>query len=533
MLWSFKTSKEVFMRSAAEAAKKDSDKTLVKDESAPSDIKSSKTVTHVQVIGNDEVRLVSELDFGTKEDDTASQDTVPRKSQVKKLPVKLAEQKSNDSALARKSMPKESDRTNWYKSTGIRFQPDNLADSIANTEHLYYTGGQFIQYQSGVYRSIKDIAVKKMIRQSMKKGTIRSAQINDAFEQLRIEAQLDAEELNKDANIINVRNGLYNVEDDRLMGHTEDYISTVQLGVNYDPEADCPRFRRFLDEALGEEQTCLMQEILGYLLVPEIKAQMAFILVGKPAAGKSVLLQVVEDILLGRENVSHISWQNLSDRFKTAELFGKLANIFADLPSKDIGDNDIFKAIVGGDSITVERKNQQPFSFQCYARMLFSCNRIPISYGDTTEGLYRRLTILRFDRTVPPEQRDPDLLDKFKEEADGIFLFALEGLKRLRENQYRFTETQIGHDELQRYKEASNTVLAFVKNCCRIKAGEKASKTKTYEHYEKYCATLGYCAETKTKFNRVIRENFPTVRDSRTEKFWVWKGLSLRSSEGD
>ena len=531
MFW--KTGKESFLKTAAKAEEKDSDKTLVKDESAPSDIKSSKTVAHVQVIGNDEVRLVSELDFGTKEDDTASQDTVPRKSQVKKLPVKLAEQKSNDSALARKSMPKESDRTNWYKSTGIRFQPDNLADSIANTEHLYYTGGQFIQYQSGVYRSIKDIAVKKMIRQSMKKGTIRSAQINDAFEQLRIEAQLDAEELNKDANIINVRNGLYNVEDDRLMGHTEDYISTVQLGVNYDPEADCPRFRQFLTETLGEEQTCLMQEILGYLLVPEIKAQMAFILVGKPAAGKSVLLQVVEDILLGRENVSHISWQNLSDRFKTAELFGKLANIFADLPSKDIGDNDIFKAIVGGDSITVERKNQQPFSFQCYARMLFSCNRIPISYGDTTEGLYRRLTILRLDRTIPPEQRDPDLLEKFKEEADGIFLFALEGLKRLRENQYRFTETQIGRDELQRYRVESNNVLAFVEDCCNIKEGAKTPRTETYNRYKKYCITNGYPAVSQKIFNKEVEENYPTVSKTSDGHKRIWKGLSLRSSEGD
>ena len=113
MFW--KTGKESFLKTAAKAEEKDSDKTLGKDESAPSDIKSSKTVAHVQVIGNDEVRLVSELDFGTKEDDTASQDTVPRKSQVKKLPVKLAERKSNVSSLARKSIPKESDRTNWYK----------------------------------------------------------------------------------------------------------------------------------------------------------------------------------------------------------------------------------------------------------------------------------------------------------------------------------------------------------------------------------------------------------------------------------
>lgn len=416
---------------------------------------------------------------------------------------------------------------------GERFQPDNLADAIASNEHLYYVDGQFIQYQSGVYRPIKDIDVKKMIRQSMKKGTIRSAQINDTLEQLRIEAQMGAEEVNRDANIINVRNGLYNVEKDTLTEHTMDYISTVQFGVNYDPASDCPRFRQFLTETLGEEQASLMQEILGYFLVPEIKAQKSFILVGKPAAGKSVLLRVAEDILLGKENVSHVSWQNLSDKFKTAELFGKLANIFADLPNKRIEDSDIFKAIVGGDPITVERKNQQPFSFQCHARILFSCNQIPVNYGDTSDGLYRRLIILRFDRTVPPDKRDPDLLDKFRDEADGIFLFALEGLKRLRKNQYRFTETQVGRDELQHYKEASNTVLAFVKNCCDVKEGEKVSRTKTYEHYKNYCVTFGYRALSQVKFNSEIEANFPTVQRGNTGKFRTWEGLTLLPLQGD
>lgn len=169
------------------------------------------------------------------------------------------------------------------------------------------------------------------------------------------------------------------------------------------------------------DQVWLLQEMLGYFLVPITKSQKCFVIVGAAGAGKSVLLNVLNEILLGSGNVSNVSWQSLNDRFKTAELFGKLANIFADLPTKNIDGNGIFKALVGKDYLTVEKKNTNPFSFQSTARLLFSCNTIPKNYGDKSEGFYRRLIIIRFTHAVPKEKRDPELLDKFRGEADGIF----------------------------------------------------------------------------------------------------------------
>ena len=109
----------------------------------------------------------------------------------------------------------------------------------------------------------------------------------------------------------------------------------------------------------------------------------------------------------------------------------------------------------------MEKKNRDPFSFQSSARLLFSCNGIPQNCGDRSEGVYRRLIILRFNRTVPEDKRDPNLLNKFRQEADGIFLFALEGLRRLIKNRYRFSVTQTNLDELQRYREESDSVLVF------------------------------------------------------------------------
>ena len=139
-------------------------------------------------------------------------------------------------------------------------------------------------------------------------------------------------ELNANPFIINLKNGLYNLQEDKLVEHTPDYYSTVQLNASYDPKAQCPRFKQYLKEVLDVDQIPLIQEMLGYFLVPITRAQKCFVIVGEGGAGKSQLLLVLNQVLLGSENVSNVSWQALNERFKTAELFGKLANIFADLP---------------------------------------------------------------------------------------------------------------------------------------------------------------------------------------------------------
>ena len=87
-------------------------------------------------------------------------------------------------------------------------------------------------------------------------------------------------------------------------------------------------------------------------------------------------------------------------------------------------DNGIFKALTGEDYITAERKNKNPFSFKPYARLLFSCNEIPRNYGDRSEGFYRRLIIIRFENPVPPEKRDPNLIEKLARSATAFYVGA-------------------------------------------------------------------------------------------------------------
>ncbi|MBQ3462240.1 MAG: DNA primase [Clostridia bacterium] len=403
----------------------------------------------------------------------------------------------------------------WYTvgSQGLKFLPGVLAEHMAGTQKVFYAAEQFYLYQGGVFKEITDMEAQRLVQEQMISREMKMNQILDATHQWKLRVQKDIRELNPNPYIINVKNGLYNVLEDTLTEHNPDYYSTVQLNVTYDEKAKCPRFLKFLEESMcGDmEQVALIQEMLGYFLIPVNSAQKCFVIVGVGGAGKSVLLRVLNDILLGKQNVSNVSWQALNERFKTAELFGKLANIFADLPTKYIDDNGIFKALVGEDYLTVEKKNKNPFSFQSCARLLFSCNSIPKNYGDRSEGFYRRLIIMRFNNMVPAEKRDPELIDKFRLEADGIFLFALEGLKRLMKNRFKFSETDVNRAELQQYREESDSVLLFIRDCCETGEDFVVGSTELFNAYKDYCDECGLKPYSQRMFVQQLTTALPNV----------------------
>jgi len=426
-----------------------------------------------------------------------------------------------------------SDLPDWYSvsSQGIRFLPGVLAVHMEKNEDVFYATEQFFRYKDGVYLEMSELEAQRLVQAKMLARETKMSQIVDAEHQWRLRIQKDLRELNANPYIINVKNGLFNVLEETLTEHTPNYYSTVQLNVNYNKKADCPRFKEFLKESMGGdmEQVALIQEMLGYFLIPINSAQKCFVIVGVAGAGKSVLLRVINDILLGKKNVSNVSWQALNERFKTAELFGKLANIFADLPTKNIDDNGIFKALVGEDYLTVEKKHKNPFSFQSCARLLFSCNSIPKNYGDRSEGFYRRLIIMRFNHTVPVEKRDPDLVEKFAAEADGIFLFALEGLKRLMSKQFVFSETEVNKAELQQYREDSDSVLSFIKECCEIDSNASVGSTEIFNAYKEYCEECGLKPYSQRSFVQQISASFPLVARGidTTGKRRVLNGIKL------
>jgi putative DNA primase/helicase len=420
----------------------------------------------------------------------------------------------------------------WYELTergGLRFLPGMLAEHMAKEVSAFYGAGSYFFYEHGVYTMQEELYAQNVIRQNMVMRQEKTADINDTANLWKMRILKNVREINANPFIIDVRNGLYNIMDGSFKPHSPEYISTVQINADFDPSAKCPQFLAFLSSILPESEHALIQEIFGYLLIPVNKAQKCFVFVGAPNAGKSTLLSIAQEVLLGSENVSNIPWQALSDRFNKAELFGKLANIFADLPSKNIDDGGMFKALTGEDYITAERKNKDPFNFRPYARLLFSCNDIPKNYSDRSDGFYRRLLIMRFDKSVPKAKRDPNLRERIASERDGILLWALDGLIRLINNSYQFGETERTRGELHRYKVESNSALMFLGECCEVKDGAECVREQLFERYRDYCIKNGLKPMSQGNFNKDVENSDPHISRAKDKvgKRHTWRGLRL------
>lgn len=181
----------------------------------------------------------------------------------------------------------------------------------------------------------------------------------------------------------------------------------------------------------------MLEEVIGYTFYRRNELRKAFILTGDKHNGKSTYLDMIAQ-LLGVENTTALDLKELGDRFKTAELFGKLANIGDDIGDEFIANPAIFKKVVSGDRVNAERKGQDPFDFTCYAKMLFSANSIP-RIKDKSGAVIDRLIIVPFDASFSKNDADYDPYIKYKLRDDVVMEYLINlgiaGLKRILENQ--------------------------------------------------------------------------------------------------
>ena len=403
----------------------------------------------------------------------------------------------------------------WYefKEDGIRFKPGILASHLSESENFIHVYEKFHRYKNGVYIEMADKEVEAMIQKEMLPEETKYSQIEDTRKQLNLLTLKNADEINQHPLWINVKNGIYDLSTNKLYPHTPEFLSTVQVNGKYDVTADCPVFKEYLKDSMDGDltQVKIIQQTMGYCLIPVTYAQKAFIYVGEAGSGKSVLLDVISKILLGEKYVSSVTFQDLGDDFKTNMLTGKLANIFADLPTKNIEDNGVFKALVGGDLLTGNPKNKQPYTFRYFGKLIFSCNNLPDNHGDHSEGFYRRLLIVRFSHAVPKEKIDPFLFKKLEEEANGILMFAIEGAKELIANNFVFPVASINEEELQRYRENSDSVLAFVRDRCIIDPLSSEGSKALYTVYKQYCVDANLRPYSDKKFIATIESSYKTV----------------------
>lgn len=412
--------------------------------------------------------------------------------------------------LKKNSVELAGEKRIWYQIDDkgkVKINTGLLARHLIENYPSLYCGGRFYLYSNGVYKECKYNEAQGIIKSKIDDKYLKMSLIRDVEGLWSIdnEVKKDPNELDPDPNIINLKNGLYNVIANEFKEHDTNYLSTIQFDVEYNPKAKGDVFRKFLDDMVPEKETQdLLQEIAGYAMSTFNKAKKFFIIQGPRDSGKTTFLNLIASII-GEEHLSHVNIQNLSDRFNKAELFGKVANIATELPDKGIDDVGFLKALVGQDSIIAERKGKDPFTFVNKAKLIFACNSIPINYGDKSDAFYNKMIIVQFNRQLADDEIDIMLPEKLEKEY--VFLWAMEGLRRLIKNNFRFTETVYSKKVLEEYKIKSNYILEFIHDCCVLKQDAEVVSTELYDRYKKYCKENNYKPLGRNKFKSELENS--------------------------
>ena len=395
---------------------------------------------------------------------------------------------------------------------GSTFLFDKFATYLKNNNHIVKINGQLHIYKDGIY-----VPGHAEIESQMIKHIPHLKRANRSEVLAYLEIMIDGEAKTTNPNVIAFTNGLYNIKDGSFRDFTPDVVITNKIPWPYNPAA----YSELLDHTLDRlacndpEVRALLEEMVGYCLYRRNELGKAFILIGDKSNGKSTFLHVVKN-MLGDSNIASLDLKELGDRFKTAELFGKLANIGDDIGDEFIANASVFKKLVTGDRVNVERKGQDPFEFNNYSKFLFSANNIP-RMKDKTGAVQRRLMIVPFDAKFTPNDPDfrPFIKDELCEQDSMEYLIVL-GLKALKSvlGKAQFTTSKRVQGQLDEYEQNNNPIIGFIQEVGLDGIVNEATNT-VYRRYKEYCIANNFQALSAIEFSRQICKRCGFVTDAK------------------
>ena len=267
----------------------------------------------------------------------------------------------------------------------------------------------------------------------------------------------------------------------------------------------------------------LLYEIVGAVLYPK-HVKKAFLIYGSPDSGKSTYLRFLEK-LVGRENYSSVKLQDLTNpeqRFKTYRIYRKLANIYADLPATALRNLGDFKVLTGGDSIEVERKFRDGFTWDnVYVKFIFSCNRPPkiADLNEADEAFWNRWVVVKFPESIPKERQVRGFEDTLLPETPNVLALAVLAFYSVARRGWVFSFENTAEDAKNEWLTVSDSVYAWL--TARKQQGllveDPGARTESRTLYEDY---VGWCNEMEERSGEEI-ERLDQTRFTMRLKMYV------------
>lgn len=413
-----------------------------------------------------------------------------------------------------------------YVIESLMYEADRVGSGILSKNNIIYmyNGKMWEKVDPTLMMAFVEMAA---MRCGMDVDDVLSAKFRSIFiAQLHNTAEfLETIDNEKDVTI-NLRNGIMRYDGSKvtLEPHYKESYFTYCLDFDFDTNAECPKFHKYLDRVLPDkEQQALLQEYLGYCLSGLfLKHEKAMMLYGPMGSGgKSVLHDTLEGIFKG-QLMSNYSLSEISQPLHRYNMQDRLINYSSEIDFSK-ANMEVFKQLCSCETVSARKLFHMPIEVKIKSKLMFNANSLPDI--DLSESVFRRLIILPFTQVITPAEANINLAKELvQEESSGIFNWMVAGLERLT-SRGRFDIPFSVQKVVNQYKKDSVNVNVFLDEMGWEKSqevGDKVLLMQLYKKYSEFTSTFGYRRFNLQNFSAHLRKMGFIIRKSNQNKTYVW-----------
>jgi putative DNA primase/helicase len=355
----------------------------------------------------------------------------------------------------------------------------------------------------------------------------RAAMVTLAGDDRRV--VVSATELDCHPDLLPVENGTLDLVTGLLRPSRRDDLLTKGTKVDFDPDAACPTFDKFINRILpNPELRGFVQRALGYSITGHVTEQCFFFLFGGGANGKSTLGDAVSFALSEYATPAPEGLLERTSETEVADLQGRRI-VFASETRSDGRLNESRIKQLTGDAIQKGRHLYgRHFEFIPTHHLFISGNYKPHLGPD--DGIWRRLYLIHFTEQITAEEKDPDLLDKLREELPGVLAWLVRGCLEWRRD--GLNPPSVVTEATAEYRQDEDVLGRFIDDCLRFAPGLKATSSALNERLREWCRQDGVDSPTsKTLAQRLFQRGINKPRQSNGQR--VYEGVAVLSAGED
>lgn len=389
------------------------------------------------------------------------------------------------------------------------------ADLDGATERAADVSVESMSAEADWYESSGDEDAAKAFRKHIKASRSNKSKTN-MLKEIQHNMPITPRQLDRHSMAFNVPNGTLSLKSGQLVPAKREYFITKLSPVEYTQNADCPMWRRFLDDIFGGDKELIryIQKAVGYSMTGDTSEQCVFFLYGTGRNGKSTFLDVLREIF--GDYVSNIQPETImvknsmgnginSDiaRLKGARMVTTVE------PNEGVRLNEgLIKQLTGDDAVTARKLYGNEFEFKPEFKLWMATNHKPIIRG-TDEGIWRRIHMIPFTVQIPADKVDRQLKAKLEREYPAILRWAVEGCLLWQREGLKQPRAVL--DMTREYRREMDVISGFIDDRCEVGEGFSAKSSELYAAYSAWCEANTEFKMSNTKFSVEMEKRFSKV----------------------